>query len=234
MADWEIARTTGKCYVTGKAFEPGQYFYTVLLDHEDGFERRDYAEESWEGMPEGGFCHWRGRVPEADTEQTFTVDLELLQHLFVRLEDESSQRKQEFRFVLALLLMRKRLLRLEEELVEDGQRYWKTRLVSDRSAHKVLNPDLSAEHIDRLSAQLMAILSGNVDAVETFDQPYWDEAAQQQETPQGDGDQGEKSAADAESESNTDNAAASEEAPSSEPNESDERDSAEETHVQSS
>ena len=71
-------------------------------------------------------------------------------------------------FVLALLLMRKRLLRFEQALRRDEQEYWQMRLMSDKSVHQVLNPRLDNEQVNRLSAQLMALLSGDVEAMEVL------------------------------------------------------------------
>ncbi len=171
--DWEVAKATGRCAVTGRAFAEGEPYYAVLLQVPAGLERRDYSVESWTGPPEGSFCYWRARVPVREKKQTsMAVDHALLTHLFLRLEDQQSEMSQEFRFVLALLLMRKRLLKFEQT-VRDGEReYWQMRLVSEQSLHQVLNPQLSSEQVDRLSAQLMAILSGEVDAIASLEEGH--------------------------------------------------------------
>jgi hypothetical protein len=171
VEDWEVSRTTGKCAASERALAEGEGYYAVLLETPAGFERRDYAIDSWTGPPEGCFCYWRGRVPVREKKRSgFAVDTGLLIHLFSQLEESASEARQQLRFVLALLLMRKRLLKLDRSVSEEGQEYWLLRMPSDQSMHRVLNPKLEKEQIDRLGAQLTAILSGEVDAMELAEQ----------------------------------------------------------------
>ena len=174
VSDWEIGRRSAKCSATDRELAEGEAYYAVLLETPEGFERRDYTLDSWQGPPEGAFCHWRGRVPIREKANTPTkVDTALLTQLFLRLEEEESDVKQQFRFMLALLLMRKRLLKMAETVHEDDREYWQLMLMSDRSTHRVLNPQLSSDEVARLSAQLTAILAGEVDVAEALE---WTEA----------------------------------------------------------
>jgi hypothetical protein len=165
-ADWEIARVTGRCAATGRELTEGESYYAVLLTTPAGLERRDYSIAGWSGLPEGSFCHWRGRIPTRQKRQgPISLDAELLTQLFLRLEESDSEPIQQLRFVLGLLLMRKRLVRVEQTLQEGGREFWQLRLVTDQSLHQVPNPQLTTEQIDRLSAQLLGLLSGDVEAV---------------------------------------------------------------------
>jgi hypothetical protein len=167
--DWELARTTGRCAATGRSFAEGEAYYAALFETPAGVERRDYSQEAWTAPPEGSFCHWRGRIPVREKKSAvLEIDPQMLTQLFVGLEDAPSEARQQFRFVLALLLMRKRLLRFEQVVREGEQEHWQMRLVSDKSLHRVLNPRLGDEQINRLSAQLTALLSGDVEAVEVL------------------------------------------------------------------
>jgi hypothetical protein len=169
--DWEISRTTGRCAATGRELAEGEFYYTALFETPQGFERRDFSVESWSGPPEGCFCYWKTRVPTREKKRsTIAVDNALLVSLFTRLEDDSSEMRQKFRFVLALLLMRKRLLRMENSVHEDDREYWQMRLTAEQSVHRVLNPNLSPDEIDRLSAQLTAILSGDSSAISAMEE----------------------------------------------------------------
>jgi len=170
QSDWELSRATGHCAVTGRALAEGESYYAVLFETPEGFERKDYSSEAWTGPPEGHFCYWRTRVPTRDKSAgPVFVDHELLTQLFLRLEESDSEVKQQFRFVLALLLMRKRILRLDKSEREADGEYWVLRLVSDQSEHRVLNPRLGEAEVERLSVQLVAILSGEVQALESLD-----------------------------------------------------------------
>ncbi|MEE9178223.1 MAG: hypothetical protein V3U46_07310, partial [Acidimicrobiia bacterium] len=67
-----------------------------------------------------------------------------------------------FRFVLALILLRKRLLRYEGSAVENEVEAWRMTLMSDRSDHRVVNPRLTDDQIEGVSQQLSAILHGDM------------------------------------------------------------------------
>lgn len=168
--DWEISKATGRCTATGREFAEGEVYFAALLETPEGFERRDCAADAWTGPPEGCFCYWRARVPVREKKpRTISIDSAMLTHLFLRLEDEESEMRQQFRFVLALLLMRKRLLKFEETVRDGEQEYWQLRLVTEQSVHRVLNPHLTDDQVDRLGAQLTALLSGEVHAIESLD-----------------------------------------------------------------
>ena len=168
--EWEVSRSSGHCAATGRVLAEGESYYAVLFETPQGFERRDFATDAWTEPPDGHFCYWRARVPVKNRQSgPIAVDHELLTQFFLKLEESDCEVRQQFRFVLALLLMRKRILRLEKAEREGEQEYWVMRLVSEQSQHRVLNPRLGAEEVERLSLQLTAILSGDAQAIESLE-----------------------------------------------------------------
>lgn len=166
MSEIEVGKRTGRCSATGRVFEEGERYCAALIETPEGVDRRDYALDAWQGPPEGTLCFWHGRVPVRAQKGPVTVNADLLTRLFCRLEEETSPGRQQFRFMLALLLMRKRILRLSDTIQDGDEEYWELTLMSDRSTHRVLNPRLSPEATERLSEQLTAVLSGEIDAME--------------------------------------------------------------------
>lgn len=174
--EWEIARGTGKCSAVGRDLAEGEFYYAALFEQPEGFVRKDFSIESWSGPPEGCFCYWKARVPTREKKPSnIAVDNGLLVNLFCRLEEDSSEMRQKFRFVLALLLMRKRLLRMERTVREDDREYWQMRLTAEQSVHRVLNPNLNAAEVERLNAQLGAILSGDSSVISAMEEQVADE-----------------------------------------------------------
>jgi hypothetical protein len=159
---FEVEAASGRCATTGRTLEEGEEFYTVLLESGDSFRRADYSLEAWTGPPEGAYCHFRSRVPVKEKRKKMLVNNELLAGFFERLADEAEPVRVQFRFVLALILMRKRLLRYEDSGVEEGTEVWRMTLVHDRSEHRVVNPRLTDEQIEGVSRQLTAILHSDM------------------------------------------------------------------------
>jgi hypothetical protein len=176
LEQWKIEPATRRCAKTGEELAEGCEFYTVLFEEGEGFRREDYSLEAWEGPPEGAYCHFRSRVPIREKKQRLLVDDDMLINFFVRLAEAEDAGKLRFRFVLALILMRKRILKFEETVHEDDRELWRMRLTrepSDPSASKddvqiVVNPHLTEEQIESVSQELNVILHGSSEAAESL------------------------------------------------------------------
>ncbi|MEX2092293.1 MAG: hypothetical protein WD971_06430 [Pirellulales bacterium] len=109
--DFEIQRSTRRCAATDRALEPGEVCYSVLEVRGADIVRKDYAASAWSGPPAESFGWWKSRVPEPHAKKIKLapndVLLELFDHLAERPENE------DMRYVLALLLVRRRVLRLD-------------------------------------------------------------------------------------------------------------------------
>lgn len=170
--EYEIAHHTGQCHVTGRKLAEGEPFYAVLIEAGDGFERRDYSLDAWPAEPPPCFSYWRSRVPRREEKKKrLLVDNDVIINLFQRLETEEEPVRQHFRFVLALILMRKRLLKYEDTVRRDGQEFWRMRLGSEEAVHEVWNPRLNDEQIEAVSRQLGAILHGDAAAFAELNEP---------------------------------------------------------------
>ena len=72
------------------------------------------------------------------------------------------QEKVNFRFVLAMILMRKRRLKYNATINEDGKEVWHLRVVGEGVFADVVNPHLDEEQIDQLSSQIGQILHADL------------------------------------------------------------------------
>ena len=161
MSDWEINKPLGQCFGNGRKIEHGEEYFGALVVSEEGLQRRDFCAEYWESEKPDVFCHWKTKLPEPGRKKQLFVDDQMLMAFFERLGRETDQEKINFRFVLTLILMRKRLLKYEESRNEDGKEIWCLRMPGDKSAEssvEVVNPRLDEEQIERLSSQIGEIL----------------------------------------------------------------------------
>lgn len=111
-----MARCTGRCAASGREFAAGEGVVAVLVERVGGgLERRDYAVEAWErgARPEGViFGFWRCTyTPEEKRANALLSDEELLD-LFDDLAGVTEGKQVAFRYFLALLLIRRRQLRV--------------------------------------------------------------------------------------------------------------------------
>src|SRR5947209_3364061 len=120
MTDYQIEANTRRCAASGRALKTGDRCYSVLVDEGGKFRRLDYSNESWTGPPEGTFSFWISRIPAAE-EKRQPVDDEMLLDCFRRLEGEPDPGRLSFRYVVALLLLRRKQLRFEDARMDDGR-----------------------------------------------------------------------------------------------------------------
>jgi hypothetical protein len=158
MADWEIKKTLGQCCLSGEVFQPQQEYFAALIETEEGFERQDYSFEAWHSAKPQVYCFWRTRMPDADEKKRLFVDDEVLMTFFDRLACETDTEKINFRFVLALILMRKRLLKYDSSVMADGVETWRLRVTGTERYEEVVNPDLTEDEIEQVSLQMGEIL----------------------------------------------------------------------------
>jgi hypothetical protein len=112
VMDYEIHRSTRHCAKTGRELVPGETFYSVLTAAGSQLVREDFANETWEGPPEGALGWWKSHVPSPDARKLHWAPNDVMLDLFEQLADDAGQA--DLRYVLALLLIRRRVMRLED------------------------------------------------------------------------------------------------------------------------
>ncbi len=158
MDEWEINKALGQCSGTGRKIEYGEEYFAALLETEQGLQRRDFCSDYWQAEKPEVFCYWRTKLPSPDQKKQVFVDDEMLMSFFERLAEETEQEKVNFRFVLALVLMRKRRLKYDSSKIEAEKEIWCLRVAGDKRIVEVVNPHLDEKQIEQLSSQIGQIL----------------------------------------------------------------------------
>ena len=124
VIDFEVQRSTRRCAVTDKPFEPGEAYVSLLRTTGNGrdkrVERLDYSLDHWQAPSESSDRQpadsivgwWRSRMPDKGESGAKLAPNEVLLGLLDAWADE--QERSEARYVLALLLVRRKVLRMVE------------------------------------------------------------------------------------------------------------------------
>jgi hypothetical protein len=120
--DYEVQRCTRHCATTGRELRPGEAFFTTLVAEGATLARHDYSCEAWTGPPEGVVGWWKSRMPEATTKKAQLAPNDVILQLFDQLADQPD--KADMRYVLGLLLVRRRVARQEDSDIDDEGREW--------------------------------------------------------------------------------------------------------------
>lgn len=116
-APYDIVRREESCAATGRVFAPGEKHVAVLVETpgEEPLTRVLYSTEAWDrgARPEAParvFGYWKRVAGEEHKARSPIVSPEELFDLFEQLADAEQPRQVAFRYLIALLLMRKRRL----------------------------------------------------------------------------------------------------------------------------
>ncbi|HEV3418647.1 MAG TPA: hypothetical protein VG056_17640 [Pirellulales bacterium] len=157
FVDFDVQRFSRCCIVSGRELAPGETFYSALIPSGANVVRQDYSAEAWQGPPADALGWWKSQVPTAETKKSQWAPNDMMLDLFDQLADQPD--RADMRYVLALLLVRRRVLRLEE--TEKNEQQLETLLVycPRREADyrvPVIMPDAArAGEIQQLLAQLL-------------------------------------------------------------------------------
>jgi hypothetical protein len=159
MVEWKIARRRDRCSLCETAFQEGAKHVSTLRFQGGSLAREDLCPACFERREPGqDLFFWYTR--ERSGPRGLALDLPTLEQLFLRLEGNAEPRIEELRYVLALLLMRKRRLKLVR-VVRDPRETMLVRRPRRDEAWRVPVCDFDAARMDALKVDLIAIFDGS-------------------------------------------------------------------------
>lgn len=165
---YSISRSTGRCAATDRELRVGEHHMAALAERagQDGFERLDFSSDAWESgarprAPWTLFASWRTTVPEPNARKSALLADDELLELFERLGDAIEPRRLAFRYLLALMLVRRRVL------VYVGSREGVLRVKARQASGElpeapvvqVADPKLDQETVESVMQQLGEIMA---------------------------------------------------------------------------
>ncbi len=113
---WSIKSRAHFCVVTERHFEDGESFYTAIFPDPEssGYLRRDFSVAAWEERSEAGdapFSFWQSTYHAPVKEEEAQVTEESPEDLLRRLIEEDEEHTENVRYILAVMLERKKQLK---------------------------------------------------------------------------------------------------------------------------
>lgn len=166
--EWSMPRRSDRCVTCGATFEPGRTHNSALFEQGDGYARCDFCLTCTVSAGPPPLAVWRGRRPAPGPRRSQALDRETALQIFLRLEHADAAEKQQFRFVLAMLLWRKRVLKFEAATRNGaGREVWRFTQAGGDAGHDVVRPELAEQQLESLSLQIEQLLSGDEPAEAT-------------------------------------------------------------------
>lgn len=165
-AEIQLPRRSDRCFATERPFEVGDAIAVVLLETTEGYERRDYALDSAPEILKLEIARWRTIRRAPSQPSPHAIDRVAIFDFFKKLSEPDSPHQVQFRFVLALLLWRKKALHFELSEPRENGECWHFSVPKSEECFEVYRPELDDEDVERLSAQLESLLSEGVSDLE--------------------------------------------------------------------
>jgi len=109
--DLKLHRPQAACGTTGRAFAAGDVVCSTLVRRNGTVERVDVAADAWGGPPDEAIAWWRCRYPAPQDAAREPAPADALLDALEALEDSPDE---PLRYLLALQLVRRRVLRMAE------------------------------------------------------------------------------------------------------------------------
>lgn len=161
MNDWTIQHRSTECAATGRPFADGEYFHTLLFYEKGEFRREDLSDEAFKERKDGvpPFSFWRAKFEPPPPAQPEAVNRQTAEDLLRSYMLESGPEHSNARYILALMLERKRLLKeVEVKRGDDGSL---TRIYENGKTGEVFvipDPQLRLDQVEELQAQVAGLL----------------------------------------------------------------------------
>ncbi len=183
---WSIKSRAHVCAVTEKHFEDGEPFYTAIFPDPEssGYLRKDFSVSAWENRAPDApspFSFWKSIYHAPVKEEQVKVTDESPEDLLRRLIEEDEAHTENARYILAIMLERKKLLKeADSQPVSDGIiRIYEHRKTGD--VFIVKDPNIPLADIERIQKEVSELLENGGKKSEQDDS---EEAAPQPATPE--------------------------------------------------
>lgn len=160
---WSYSKRQGVCGDCGREFVEGEEVYSLLRMVEEELQRVDLCRNSFdERDAERDVVYWR--TAHREKGGALKVDFDMLLAVLEKFQDDPQEERKDLRFMLTLLLVRHRKLRLERVENRGQVEYLVLRKVRTKTTFKVESREMDGERRQRLSSMLAGLLDPTVEA----------------------------------------------------------------------
>ncbi|MEK6231396.1 MAG: hypothetical protein N2A42_06055 [Luteolibacter sp.] len=163
---WHLRSRSRECTATGIAFTEGQRIVTAIFPDPEssGYLRKDFCEIAWNQRAEDEdqpFSSWRTKFQPAalQEEDSRAVTKQSAEELLRNLVEEDQEHTENTRYILAVMLERKKLLRETDTQPTTGGtlRIYEHRKTGE--VYIVKDPNIPLEQVEKIQEEVFALLS---------------------------------------------------------------------------
>ena len=164
LSDWNIQSRSHQCHTCDQSFADGANYHTVLAHENSEYLRHDICEACWNGESEGvtdrkGFIsHWQGTYEMPPPAPPDAIQKDNAEGLLRKLVETGDERWCEASYILAVMLERKRVLKVKEQIREENGRAFVYELAKTGDIFTIPDPDLKMEKLEQVQIEVAALI----------------------------------------------------------------------------
>jgi hypothetical protein len=168
MIEWNIQSRAHACQSCGRPFADKQPYHTLLFDEKAGYQRLDVCEPCWTAQfsqgatsRKGFVSHWQGafEIPPARPE---AIQKENAESLLRKLVEQNDPKHGAACFILAVMLERKRILKVKEQAQRDGRRVFIYEQPRTGDVFTITDPGLRLDQLEEVQRDVGHLLEHGV------------------------------------------------------------------------
>ena len=168
MNEWNIQSRAHACESCAKPFADKEPYHTMLFDEKHDYLRQDVCAGCWEKQfsqgardRKGFISHWQG-IYEAPTAPTDPIQKETAETLLRKLIEQNDPRYVPAAYILAVMLERKRILKVKEQLIRDGQRIFVYEQPKTGDVFTITDPKLRLDQLEEVQRDVAALMEQGI------------------------------------------------------------------------
>jgi hypothetical protein len=165
MNEWNIQSRAHACQSCGRAFANKQTYHTLLFDEKQQFRREDVCDPCWQTQfsqgasdRRGFVSYWHGVYETPAAAPPDPIQKETAETLLRTLIEQNDPRHTAATYILAVMLERKRLLKVKEQVVRGGQRIFVYEHPKSGDLFTIPDPDLKLDQLEAVQHDVAALL----------------------------------------------------------------------------
>jgi hypothetical protein len=165
MNEWNIQSRAHACEACAQPFADRQPLHTLLFDERaEDLRRSDICEACWQNQfsdgareRKGFISHWQG-IYEAPTPQVDAIQKDTAETVLRKLIEQNDPRHAAAGYILAVMLERKRILKVKEQIVRDGQRVFIYEQPKTGDIFTIADPNLRLDQLEEVQRDVAMLL----------------------------------------------------------------------------
>lgn len=165
MIDWNIQARAHACQACQKHFVEKEPFHTLLFDERHGYNRLDVCEACWKnqfsqgaGDKKGFISYWQSIYTPPPAAAPEVIQRDTAESLLRKLVEQNAPEHAGARFILAVMLERKRILKVKTQVVENGTRILIYEQAKTGDLFSIPDPKLELNHLEQVQKDVAYLL----------------------------------------------------------------------------